>query len=105
MVMMARYDLPSAAIREQIASAVNLVVQQSRMVDGTRKIVQISEITGREGNVILMQDIFMFEQSGFGEKGQVQGQYYATGNIPRFVEQLKLKGDLQIDMGAFVAKS
>jgi pilus assembly protein CpaF len=104
MVMMAGYDLPSSAIREQIGSAVDLIVQQTRLVDGSRKVVQISEITGREGNVLLMQDIFTFEQKGFTEKGQVIGQFTATGNIPRFVEELKLKGDLRLDMNVFVPK-
>jgi pilus assembly protein CpaF len=104
MVMMAGFDLPSAAIREQIAAAVDLIVQQTRLVDGSRKIVQISEVTGREGNVILLQDIFVFEQKGFDDRGKVVGQFVATGNIPRFVEELKLKGNLRLDLGVFVPK-
>ncbi|MDD4019619.1 MAG: ATPase, T2SS/T4P/T4SS family, partial [Kiritimatiellae bacterium] len=71
MVMMAGFDLPSSAIREQIASAVNLIVQQNRLPDGSRKIVQISEVTGREGATILLQDIFVFEQQGFSPEGKV----------------------------------
>ena len=105
MVMMAGYELPSSAIRDQISSAVDLVVQQTRLVDGTRKIVQISEITGREGDVILMQDIFTFEQEGFTGDAKVQGRFTATGNIPRFVEELKAKGDLRLDMAVFVPRS
>ncbi|MDD2597635.1 MAG: ATPase, T2SS/T4P/T4SS family [Kiritimatiellae bacterium] len=105
MVMMAGYDLPSAAIREQIASAVNLIVQQNRMPDGSRKIVQIAEVTGREGATILMQDIFVFEQSGFSDDGKVIGKMVATGNIPTFVEHLKIKGDLRLDMSVFVPKA
>jgi pilus assembly protein CpaF len=101
LVLMAGYELPAVAIREQIASAIDLVVQQTRLVDGARKITQISEVTGREGNVILMQDIFLFEQSGFGEGGKVIGRFKATGNVPRFIETLKLKGDLQVDLGIF----
>lgn len=101
MVLMAGYELPSVAIREQIASAIDIVIQQSRLVDGSRKIVQVSEITGREGNVILMQDIFIFEQSGFAAGGKVEGRFKATGNIPRFVEELKLRGDLRIDPEIF----
>ena len=101
MVMMAGYELPSVVIREQISSAVNLVVQQSRMPDGTRKVIQISEITGREGSTILMQDIFVYEQTGFSKQGKVEGNYKATGNIPRFIEDLKVKGDLKIDMSIF----
>ncbi len=101
LVMMAGYELPSVVIREQIASAVNIVVQQSRLVDGTRKITYVSEITGREGNTILMQDIFVFEQTGFGAGGKVEGHFKATGNIPRFIEELRVKGDLRIDMSIF----
>jgi len=105
MVMMAGYELPSAAIREQIASAVHLIVQQNRLPDGSRKIVQISEVTGREGATILLQDIFVFEQKGFSPEGKVLGQMVATGNIPQFVEALKLKGDLRLDMSVFVPKA
>ena len=105
MVMMAGFDLPSSAIREQIGSAVNLIVQQNRLVDGSRKIVAISEVTGREGTTILLQDIFLFEQKGFSPDGKVIGQMVATGNIPRFVEELKLKGDLRLKMNVFVPKA
>jgi len=105
MVMMAGFELPSAAIRDQITSAVDLIIQQSRMSDGTRKITQISEITGREGEVILLQDVFTFEQTGFTEDGKVEGQFVATGNIPRFIEELKVKGDLRLDMSVFVPRS
>ncbi len=104
LVMMAGFELPSAAIREQIASAVDLVVQQSRLVDGTRKITHISEVTGREGDMILLQDIFLYKQRGFTATGKVQGEFAATGNIPRFVEDLKRKGDLRVDMNVFVPK-
>ena len=105
MVMMAGYDLPAAAIREQIASAINIIVQQTRLPDGSRKIVQISEITGREKDIVLMQDIFTFVQTGLDENGKIQGYYAATGNIPAFVEKLKQKGDLRLDIGVFVPKS
>lgn len=105
MVMMAGFDLPSSAIREQISSAINLIVQQNRLPDGSRKIVTISEVTGREGATILLQDIFMFEQKGFSEDGKVQGQMVATGNIPQFVEGLKQRGDLRLDMSVFVPKA
>ena len=104
MVMMAGYDLPAAAIREQIASAINIIVQQTRLPDGSRKIVQISEITGREKDVVLMQDIFNFVQTGLDENGKIQGYYAATGNIPSFVETLKAKGDLRLDIGVFVPR-
>jgi len=105
MVMMAGYELPSSAIRDQISSAVDLIIQQNRMLDGTRKIVQISEVTGTEGATILMQDIFTFEETGFSEDGKLEGYFSATGNIPRFVEELKLKGDLRLDMSVFVPKA
>lgn len=102
MVMMAGFELPSSAIREQIASAIHLIVQQTRMPDGSRKIVKISEVTGREGSMILLQDIFTFEQEGFDEKFHVIGHHTATGNIPRFIEELRQAGDLELDMSVFV---
>ena len=105
MVMMAGYDLPSSAIREQIASAINLIVQQTRLPDGSRKIVAISEVTGRESNVILLQDIFKFEQEGFDEHKKVKGYHTATGNIPYFIDELRKSGDLRIDMSVFVPRN
>lgn len=102
MVMMAGFELPSAAIREQIASAIHLIVQQTRLPDGSRKIVKISEVTGREGNTILLQDIFTFEQEGFDENFHVIGSHTATGNIPTFVDELRQAGDLELDMSVFV---
>lgn len=104
MVMMAGYDLPSNAIREQISSAIDLIVQQTRLGDGSRKIVKIVEITGRENDVIQMQDIFEFKQTGVDEKGNVQGYYTATGNIPFFVEEQRRRGVLKLDMSVFVPK-
>src|SRR5678816_1942260 len=83
MVAMANLNIPEKAIRQQIASAVNLVVQVSRMADGTRKVTAISEITGMEGEVITMQDIFMFERLGIGEGGRVRGRSRATGIRPQ----------------------
>ncbi len=105
MVMMAGYELPSSAIREQIASAINLVVQQSRLADGSRKIVKIVEVTGREGDVIQMQDIFEFRQTGFDDQGRIQGYYSATGNIPYFIDELRQRGVLTLDMAIFVPKA
>ena len=104
MVMMAGYDLPSSAIREQISSAIDIIVQQTRLADGTRKIVKIVEITGRENDVIQMQDVFEFRQSGIGEGGTVEGDYFATGNIPFFIEERRRSGSLGIDMSVFVPK-
>ena len=105
MVMMAGFELPSKAIREQIASALDLIVQQTRLPDGSRKIVQISEVTGREGDVILLQDIFTFEQEGMDKDGKVIGHHTATGNIPYFVDELRKTGRLKLDMSVFVPKN
>jgi pilus assembly protein CpaF len=104
MVMMAGYDLPSSAIREQIASAINIIVQQTRLGDGSRKIVRIVEVTGRENDVIQMQDIFEFKQTGVDERGKVLGEYQATGNIPYFIDELRRRGVLSLDMSVFVPK-
>lgn len=104
MVMMAGYDLPSTAIREQVASAIDLIVQQTRLGDGTRKIVKIVEITGRENDVIQMQDIFEFQQTGIDENGNIQGEYRATGNIPFFIEERRKRNQLALDMSVFVPR-
>ena len=104
MVMMAGYELPSSAIREQMASAIDLIVQQTRMGDGSRKIVKIVEVTGREGDVIQMQDIFEFTQTGIGKDGRIVGAYQATGNIPYFIEERRRRGVLGLDMSVFVPK-
>ena len=105
MVMMAGFELPSTAIREQIQSAVNLIVQQTRLPDGSRKIVNITEVTGKEENVITMQDVFVFRRTGVGEGGKVEGFHTATGNIPTFIEDLRESGTLDLDMGVFVPKN
>ena len=105
MVMMAGFELPSSAIRDQICSAVNLIVQQTRLPDGSRKIVNVTEVTGREENVITMQDIFVYRRTGTGEGGKVEGFHTATGNIPMFVDALRESGTLNLDMSAFVPKN
>ena len=91
MVLMAGVDLPLRAIREQVASAVDLIVQQSRLKDGTRKIVNITEVQGMEGDVIVMQDVFVFEQTGVVE-GKIQGRLKPTGIRPKFVEKFEVRG-------------
>ena len=102
--MMAGFDLPSSAIREQISSAIDIIVQQTRLGDGSRKIVKIVEVTGRENDVIQMQDVFEYRQTGIDAKGNVQGEYSATGNIPFFVEEQRKRGVLKLDMSVFVPK-
>jgi pilus assembly protein CpaF len=87
MVMMAGMDLPVRAIREQISSAVDLIVQQSRMRDGSRKITSIAEVVGMEGETITLQDIFRFEQKGLDETGKVQGRFKSTGIVPKFIDR------------------
>ena len=100
MVLMAGMDLPVSAIREQIASAVHIVIQQSRFGDGTRKITNISEITGIESGTIQLNEIFRFQQDGFNENGQVQGNFVATGMVPKFYEELQSRG-IDVDMSIF----
>jgi pilus assembly protein CpaF len=100
MVMMAGMDLPSKAIREQVASAVDIVVQQTRFSDGSRKITNITEITGTEGDMVQMQDIFRFQQQGFDNNGRVKGYFHATGRVPEFYEDLRSRG-LSVDMSIF----
>ena len=91
MVLMAGLDLPLKAIREQIASAVDLIVHQNRLKDGSRKIVSITEVQGMEGDVIVMQDIFTFEQTGVND-GKIQGRLKPTGIRPKFVEKFEVAG-------------
>jgi pilus assembly protein CpaF len=99
MVAMANLNIPEKAIRQQIASAVNMVVQISRMADGTRKVTAVSELTGMEGEVITMQDIFLFERSGLGPDGKVRGRFRATGIRPKCAERLASSGvHLPMDM-------
>ena len=99
MVLMAGFDLPSKAIREQIASALNVILQLSRMSDGTRKVVTVSEVTGMEGDVVVMQDIFVFERRGVDRDGKVLGEYRATGVRPKFLDAVHAAG---IHLGANV---
>jgi pilus assembly protein CpaF len=91
MVLMAGVDLPVRAIREQIASAVDLIVHQARLKDGTRKIINITEVQGMEGDTIVMQDVFVFEQTGVVD-GKIQGRLKPTGIRPKFVESFEAMG-------------
>jgi septum site-determining protein MinD len=92
MSLMAGLDLPSKAIRDQISSAVHLIIQQTRLSDGSRKITYISEVTGMEGNIFTMSDIFLFKQTGISPEGRVLGQFVPTGVVPKFVENLQRRG-------------
>ncbi len=100
MVMMSGMDLPIKAIRDQISSAVHLVVQQSRFSDGSRRVTAISELTGMEGDIIQMQEIFKYQQEGFDENGRVKGHFVATGRVPEFYEELQQRG-IAVDMSIF----
>jgi pilus assembly protein CpaF len=91
MVLMAGMDLPVRVIREQVASAINVVVQQARLRDGSRHVVQIAEITGLEGDTILMQDLFAFDHSSLGDSS-VPGRLLPTGITPSFTEKLHDNG-------------
>ncbi|MGC8855902.1 MAG: CpaF family protein [Anaerolineae bacterium] len=91
MTLMAGMDLPSRAIREQISSAIDLVVHQERMRDGTRKVTHITEVSGMEGDVITMTDLFVFEQTGI-ENGQIIGRLRPTGLRPKFMEKIEAAG-------------
>lgn len=92
MVMMAGFELPVRAIRQQFASAIHLMVQAQRLTGGARKVVTITEVTGMEGDIITMQDIFAFEQTGLSSSGKAKGQFVATGIRPSFLERLKASG-------------
>ncbi|HSI43657.1 MAG TPA: ATPase, T2SS/T4P/T4SS family [Methylotenera sp.] len=100
MVLMSGLDLPIQAIREQIASAVHLIVQQSRFPDGSRKVTHITEITGMEAGMIQMQDIFLFKQKGYGPDGKVTGSFVATGAIPDLYQTLSERG-IPVDLSIF----
>ena len=97
MVMMAGMELPIKAIREQVVSAIDIVVHQSRLRDGSRKITAISEVVGMEGDVITMQDIFVYEQTGLDNFGMLSGQFVATGIRPQILKKLRENGILVKD--------
>ncbi|HXX27560.1 MAG TPA: CpaF family protein [Terriglobales bacterium] len=92
MLSMANLNLPERAMRAQIASAIHGVVQVSRLADGTRKVISVSEVTGMENSLVVMQDIFVFDRSGIDENGKVRGSFRATGIRPKFAERLATAG-------------
>ncbi len=93
LVLMAGAELPSRAIREQISSAINVIVQQSRLRDGQRKVIAISEVIGLHGDQIKTQDIFVFKQTGVSEDGKVQGYFTPTGIMPKYFDHLQSSGE------------
>ncbi len=103
LVMMAGLGLPPKAIRENIAMAVGLIVQQSRLSDGSRKVTYITEVTGMQGEVISLQDIFVYKQEGLDKKRKIIGRFVPTGFIPKFVEEMEAKG-MKISRNLFAAK-
>jgi pilus assembly protein CpaF len=92
MGLMSNFNLPEQALRQQIASAVAVIIQVSRMSDGTRRITHVTEITGMTGSVVAMQDIFVFEKIGIDATGRVLGRFKATGVSPKFADKLKACG-------------
>jgi len=101
MVAMANLNIPDKAVRQQVASAINLVLQVTRLTDGSRRVTSISEITGMEQDVIAMQEIFAFQQNGINDKGQVVGQFRATGVRPKCADRITAAGmPLSMDMFA-----
>lgn len=103
MVLMAGMDLPVRAIREQIAAAVDVIVQQSRLRDGSRKITHITEVQGMEGEVVVLQDIFVFEQKGVDDHGKIIGRFRPTGIRPKFMNKLEAAG-IRLPDDLFLAK-
>ena len=104
MVLMAGMDLPVRAIREQVASAVDLIIQQTRLKDGTRRITHITEVVGMEGDIITLQDVFLFDYgAGFDENGRFQGGLKSTGLRPRFLERLADHG-VHVDPAIFATR-
>jgi pilus assembly protein CpaF len=92
MVLMAGFDIPAKAIREQMSSSLNVIIQVARLSDGTRRVVKVTEITGMEGDVIAMQDIFLFERQGVDQEGKVLGTFRATGVRPKFADMMSAAG-------------
>lgn len=101
--LMAGMDLPQRAIREQIASAVDVIIQQSRLKDGSRKITYITEVQGMEGDVVVLSDIFVFEQTGVDERGKIVGKLKATGIRPKFAEKFEAQG-IKLPPDTFIPK-
>lgn len=104
LVLMSGVELPSRAIREQVASAIQVVVQTERLLDGSRKVTKVSEISGMEGETVTLQDIFVFKQEGLDEKGKIIGSHQPTGVIPSFIPKIEAKGET-IPPGLFTPRT
>jgi pilus assembly protein CpaF len=102
MIAMANLNLPERAVRQQIASAINLIIQISRLPDGTRKVVSMTEVTGMEGPQITIQDIFGYKRMGVDNNKKVRGRFHATGIRPKFTEKLQASG-IHFNLDAFFA--
>jgi len=103
-VAMSGLNIPSEAVRKYISSAIDVIVHLSRLVDGTRKMISLQEITGMEGNIITLQEIFSFEQTGIGPDGKVKGRFKSTGILPKFMEKFKALS-IPIPYGIFEGKA
>jgi pilus assembly protein CpaF len=102
MFSMAGYNMPVKAVRSQIASAIDVVIQLERMEDGRRRMVSLQEINGMEGDIITMSEIFRFERTGIDDEGAVQGHFTTTGIVPKFLDKLHKRG---FDIGFDTFKS
>jgi len=101
MVMMAGMDLPVRAIREQSSSAIDLIIQQTRLKDGTRRLTAVTEVVGMEGDIVTLQDVFLFDyHAGYDDQGRALGQLRATGLRPRFLDRLA-DHNIRVDSSVF----
>jgi pilus assembly protein CpaF len=103
MVSMAGFDLPMKAIRQQFSSAVNVIVQGARLTGGPRRILQVSEVTGMEGETVTLQDIFVYKQEGINPEGKAFGAFHATGIRPSFIDRFKAFG-IPLNMELFAPR-
>ena len=104
MMLLSGFAIPQRAMRQQIASALNIIVQVARLSDGTRKVMKISEISGMEGDMVMMQDLFEFKRTGIGAGGKVQGNFVSTGIRSTYTQRLEAAG-LRLDSKLFRANS
>ncbi|HUU69347.1 MAG TPA: CpaF family protein, partial [Planctomycetota bacterium] len=100
MVLMAGMELPARAIRDQVAAAINLIVHTARLSDGKRKVTAVTEVTGMEGDIITLQDVFIFRQTGINTAGDIIGHFETTGAVPKFIHALRQRG-IPVDMAMF----